>query len=474
MYVQQEKYLPHTMEEIEKIITETIKPDMFAYIWHDNDRYTQAEYNKYLSENGQEPEWGVGQLKEKHLHIFMHWSESPYFNTVVKDFGDAPERFKKWDERFENGFAYLVHKTKDAIKDGKQPYNPADVIANFDYKSFIERYEKKGFFNIDNYLDAYEKHELTAKDLENIISENRDFITIQQKIHLIGKGFIRQFEIDKFFTPNEYVKNATRINKAFEYHYNAFLRDSRRNILVFVLQGDSRSGKTSFAKEYCEKTDLTYSQSGSGLNPWEAYKGEDCFIIDDLRDSVFKPFELLKMIDPYHSSMNKARYFDRIFLGKIIFITTNKPIHEWYQGVDEETRNAFFNRINCIYQFKEEKNYSTYYPIEFIDNKFVHYRDLKRIYIPLGEEGELLRRVYEVEKYDKFPEEVFDHNLVNENLFDNTLEKIARDSGKNRYIIPKNKEAVEKLNDGIFYAKKVPWNEELENNNSDDELTNIF
>ena len=218
--------------------------------------------------------------------------------------------------------------------------------------------------------------------LERFKAKNDD-VLIKEIIEKIGTGEINDYNLTDYVSIDLYSKKKRRINDALEYYKKKVLMNPKRNILTFVIQGDSGSGKSTFAKAYCDHMGWSFAESSSQNDPWQDYQGQDVMILNDLRASTFSIADLLKMIDPFVMSSAKSRYVNKLFLGKAIFITTNVPIQKWYSGesVDDETRIALFRRINKILEFKrtDEPNIAEYYPIDFdIDTKsFLEYRDSK-------------------------------------------------------------------------------------------------
>ncbi|MBO4234896.1 MAG: hypothetical protein J5928_00425, partial [Firmicutes bacterium] len=194
-----------------------------------------------------------------------------------------------------------------------------------------------------------------------------DELMLKEVLYKIGKGEISEYNLTDYVDVNLFAKNRGRILASIDYYKRKILMDPNRKIAVYVLQGDSDTGKTTFAKDYCKRKGWSCVVAGSKNDPWQDYAGQDAIILDELRDYIFDISDLLKMIDPYTISSAKSRFSNKLFLGKAIIITTNVPIQDWYANVDEETRIALFRRIKKIYQFNRtnEKYVSEYYPISY-------------------------------------------------------------------------------------------------------------
>ena len=120
MYVQQLRHLNGTVEDLaERIKTMKSPPSRYALIVHDQD----------IDKDGN-PE-------EPHVHVMMCFGNARHVTAIAKALGDKPQQIQVWDDRADNGFAYLLHITKGR-KNARQ-YDPKTVIANFDYGALIKK-----------------------------------------------------------------------------------------------------------------------------------------------------------------------------------------------------------------------------------------------------------------------------------------------------------------------------------------------
>ena len=185
-------------------------------------------------------------------------------------------------------------------------------------------------------------------------------LSFDELLRKIGSGEIREYEIVDYIDPVTYAKKKRQIDTVVEYYIEKRMKEPERTyenrIRVIVIQGPTRLGKTDIAKMLCKVRNKSFCMSGSGNDPWEPYRGQDCMIIDDLRDSSFTISTMIKMLDPYNSTLIHRRYHNACFLGNEIIITTNEPIWSFYVGenVHDESRRAFFSRMEWIVDFFED------------------------------------------------------------------------------------------------------------------------
>ena len=93
MYTQQMEHLPfRTREELEERIKTKLAPKKYAI---------SEVHDKDIDEDG-------NPVKE-HIHVMLCFQNARSLKNVASILGDKPQYLEKWDERANNGFAYLVH-----------------------------------------------------------------------------------------------------------------------------------------------------------------------------------------------------------------------------------------------------------------------------------------------------------------------------------------------------------------------------
>ena len=336
-------YLEEDILEIINDWSKTYEGIKYYFILHDSDEIMEEDLDT-VDKDGNEiwTENDIGNPKAPHYHIMLRFPNPTASKYVLQRF--EPCHFRPVRNKI-RALQYLIHKNSGGLK---FKYEWEDVITN---------------------------DHLTIEKVKNIDAT----LNIEEIIFKINNGEINRYnlvsEVPIFTYADSKLK--AKINNALEYYENNILRDPKRNIFIYVLQGEAGAGKTVFATEYCKRKGWSYSISSSSNDPWSSYNGSDVFILDDLRQSTFSIQDLIKMLDPYHQSTNKSRYYNKLFVGKAIIITTNVDIQDWYKKVDKDTRKALYRRIDVIYQFKNtyEENVAEYYPIEYKDGFFIEYYD---------------------------------------------------------------------------------------------------
>lgn len=288
----------YTLEDILNIIKEWQKTKKFDY---------------FLIEHNEKEE-------NKHFHIVISFPQnsSGDFNTLKNKFPfgniDTCKRSVKRCVR------YLCH----ADNPEKAQYEWSAIITN-----------------APDELEKYKIEDKLAFNLE-----------LQVILDKISSGEIKKFEIDKI-SRDIYVKKRRVIENAFDYREQTLLTDPNRNIEVYVLQGESRIGKTTFVKEWAKKNGKSICLSSASRDPWQDYGGQDIFVYDDFDYNSIKIDDFKKALDPHTNTSMSRRYRNTLFTGDTIFICTNTPIGDWFQYDEESSREAVFKRIDYVLDFKK-------------------------------------------------------------------------------------------------------------------------
>ena len=303
MYEQQVKYLPaQTIDNLVDMIENKLKPKKYAVILHDKD----------TDDNGTP--------KEEHIHAMMSFENAHSLASVAKQLGDKPQYIEAWKGNSNNGYAYLIHKTDDAKN--KYQYNPDSVIANFDYKSELQKIalevtSKKQSTNIKLMLDALLDGSLSKSELES---------------RLTGSQYGRY----KNQIENVWAKRLENLAEQFRKE----MAEQGKQVNVLWIYGSSGVGKTSLAIEYAKKANQPYYITGSSRDIFQNYTGEHTLIMDELRPNVIPYQDLLRITDPFgNQTMAPSRYHDKALACDLIIITTPYNPQEFYEQILGDERN---------------------------------------------------------------------------------------------------------------------------------------
>ena len=131
-------------------------------------------------------------------------------------------------------------------------------------------------------------------------------------------------------------------------------RNENRKVFVSYLYGASGTGKTRSifenhaARDICR---ITNYRQGKGIS-FDGYNGQDVLVFEEF-NSQMPIEEMLNYLDIYPLAL-PARYTDRTACYTKIYITSNQPLWEQYQDIQEyrpETWKAFLRRIHRIAEY---------------------------------------------------------------------------------------------------------------------------
>ena len=316
MYAQKTSHLPaeiQTKEALADLIERELKPNRYAVIVHDKDT------NK------------DGCPKEPDMHAMLCFSNARYLGAVAKKLGDKEQFIEKWDGEANNGFSYLLHRTKKARAEGKYQYVPTEVTANFDFPALMLQIET-------GLKQGQVKAESTYK--------------IDELLNALYSGVMSKEEVEKHLTGAQYGRFKHQIEEVWAKRLRNLADEWRqemaaqgRKVKVVWIYGPAGVGKTSLARAYAEQIGQSYYISGSSRDPFERYVGEHTLIMDELRPNIIPYQDLLRLLDPYGAQVvAPARYSDKAIACDTIIITSPYDPVSFYFGQ---------KAVNCVDSFHQ-------------------------------------------------------------------------------------------------------------------------
>lgn len=294
MYEQQLRHLPAgTIEQLTALLIK-MAPKKYALIVHDMDVNEQ------------------GEPAEDHVHVMLSFENARSINSIAKELGDKPQYLQMWTGKAENGYSYLIHATKDSID--KYQYSPLKVIANFNYQEEIRRITEE-------------------------VERSRQTANSKILLDSLYKGEISKEELEKRLSGSQYGRMKRQIEDVWCKHlqfqaakWREEIKKSGKRIEVIWISGEAGTGKTSFAREYAEKSNRPYFITGSSRDLFQNYSGEHTMIIDEFRADMMKYPDLLRILDPFGCQvMAPSRYSDKPLACDLILITSPYDPVEFYE-----------------------------------------------------------------------------------------------------------------------------------------------
>ena len=342
MYEQQLAHLPFSsIEDLTEHIQQNLQPKRFAAIVHDKDIDDK------------------GSPVAEHIHCMLSFENARSINNIANLLNDKPQYIEAWNDKAANGFAYLVHATKNAQT--KYQYEPSDVIANFDYPAYLA--------NLSDKVNRAKK----------ISGNNR----IEDVLDLLGDREIDRQQAIEMLTGSQYASAKRRIDDVYALllqkkaeEWRKEMAAQEKHIKVLWLFGKSGAGKTVLAKTLAQARDEPFYISGSSKDPFQSYQGQHTIILDELRPDTIPYHDLLRILDPYGLSDSlvfaPSRYNDKALAADMIIVTTPyNPYNFYTESVERRNIDSFeqlLRRITMINYLTDSNIYLMEY--NAVENDF--------------------------------------------------------------------------------------------------------
>jgi tRNA A37 threonylcarbamoyladenosine biosynthesis protein TsaE len=278
-----------------------------------------------------------------HVHIMIKLNYPQKIKHIVEWFGVGVNQFefigKKNGSSWETAVNYLIHGNDET----KYQYAHDEIISNFNYTEFVEKY-KQGI------KKSKSNRKLREEQIINAI------ISGEVKRYSLG-----QEDTEHLITPLECVLFDNSIQKAFNLRSDIISKSEQNRgekMRVLYVFGESGTGKTTYAKKIARNEGFQSYVSGGSNDPLQDYKGEECLILDDYRADEQKAADIVKMLDNHTASNVKSRYKNKSLAEcKLIIITSVYTPEEWWERVHmshKEPIIQFKRRIEAIYEMSKE------------------------------------------------------------------------------------------------------------------------
>lgn len=269
-----------------------------------------------------------GELKPPHFHCVLTFSNATTIKSIADCIGVEMQYVEKIRTTTKSARLYLIHRNDPE----KYQYPPEDVRASFDYVSYVD---------------------------DSPVRQKRENIAER-----IEKGEIKQYNLYKFITIDEYSRNYRYYQRCFEYRQNK-LRGLDRNMECIFITGPSGTGKTTYAKIIAAQKGYAFYISSGGKNPLDDYQGQECIILDDTRSSTWNLTDFLKLTDNHTDSLVGCRYYNKsIAECKLLIVTSVKSLDEFYENAtkeDNEPKIQLLRRFRMVLEMMPESMIIYYY-----------------------------------------------------------------------------------------------------------------
>ena len=282
---------------------------------------------------------------EPHYHLTMYFKGRPMVSSIAEMLGTTPKQIEimtkrgtKVETARKNAFMYLIHATLNARREGKFPYPPEKVVANFDFIRFA-RYNLMQV-TPDGILEDLGVGKLTKTQA-------------REKFMSLGATVLAKY--------NRKINDVAEASLAIQYTKWRKEREAKHyQLMTFWFCGPTGTGKTRYAKYLAENVfKMPYFVSGGQRDAMQDYEGEHLIMWDELRNNVYY-LELLRLLDPYnYDKAISSRYFNKNLMPEVMIITSPYRPDELYKIMDISDRkqdklNQLTRRVPLIYEFQKE------------------------------------------------------------------------------------------------------------------------
>lgn len=294
------------------------------------------------------------ELKEPHIHLYLNFKGpvpiKNILNACLKCFGTNKAIDDKGNDielpviRFNH-----LEKIKGQF--------PGAVACYCIHRNNPEKYQ----YLLSDIHSSYAPSELE----KTIDLSTKPEILLKDIAHKIDNGIIRRYNIDEYLTIQEYARFKKSIESYFEYRNLKLSKKVDRKLEVYYFTGSAGTGKTTYAKLYCQEQNLSVFMSPSGSDILDGYLGQDVIILDDIRPGNFDSVEmLLKLTDNDTNSSVRSRFRNKsIYESQIIFFTSVLTPREFFSilrsrsgtgSSNNETSQQFFRRLSNVFEFVDD------------------------------------------------------------------------------------------------------------------------
>lgn len=287
-----------------------------------------------------------------HYHIYLNFGGSSLDTKTVAEWFQLGENFiSKVKGRKSDMYKYLTH-SNDSQK-FKHQYGWNEVIANFNIQEEAVK---------DDIVGHFEKF-----------------------------SYAQQIKYVSTLPPDSRASVVTKLDRLWKLRCKELSLQTDRNMKVVFVYGRSGTGKTYYSKKLLDSLGYDYCISSSSNDIFQDYLGQKAMILDDMRDTTFRFYDLLKILDNNTKSSCYSRFANKPIDCEMIIITSSIPLRFWYKDLryagEEESLFQLYRRISSY--------------VEVSEKEISVYNELDTTGFPIGQPVKYVNEVFELKKQRK-------------------------------------------------------------------------
>lgn len=280
-----------------------------------------------------------------HYHIYLNFGGSSVDTKAVAEWFKIGENFiSKVKGRRTDMYKYLTHANES--QKFKYQYDYSEVVANFDIKEEVVKADIVGNFEKYSYAE--------------------------------------QIKYVSTLPPDSRASVVTKLDKLWKLRCKELSLQTDRNMKVIFVCGRGGTGKTYYSKKLLDSLGYDYCISSSSNDIFQDYLGQRAMILDDMRDTTFRFYDLLKILDNNTKSSCYSRFTNKPIDCEMIIITSSIPLRFWYKELryagEEESLYQLYRRISsyvevsekqvCVYEGLDKQGFPSGTPVRYVNEVY--------------------------------------------------------------------------------------------------------
>lgn len=295
-----------TAQKILKVLNDWPIVETYAFILHDLDTEDDGSY------------------KKPHYHVYIGFGKSSTsIQSVANRFKIPQHLVQKIRSNKYYALRYFLHSGVE----GKHQYQVGQMVASFNVQDFFDSQNAK-------------------KNLDRVLEE-------------CAAGIITRANVTDCVPSGLYAKHRSQIENALHFADMKYLASQDDvNTPVIWVYGLSGMGKTTISILASKQQGLAYYVTANGSDPFSGYADQPSIILDEVRPHAqYTYHDLIQVLAPNTVAPKHARFYNKVFKAKVIWITSIYSPVEYYNDSllpEKESEVQLYRRLREIWHVEEQ------------------------------------------------------------------------------------------------------------------------